>query len=485
MVQVPASCLVCRFLALAPIGTDIKANPWIVAVNQVGKVKEGSRETPVAGTFDVCVVGGGCTGVFAAVRAARMGASVALVERAGLFGGTATAGLANVWHSIHDVEGKRQIIGGLTWEVIERLRARGTLACRGEPGREVYVFHPAELATELDSLVLESGVCPFLHSHFASPVAERGRLSAIAIEDASGRRAIKAQNYVDATGDGCLVGRMGLPLRRRRAMQPPTTCFLLQGLDEIRKGDPEFSLADVVFDQGNPNALEPGFLWLSSVPGLSDISMVAGTRVFGADCGDPDELTRAEIEGRRQVRRICDTLRSGHLPPGRDPLVALACSIGVRESRHPRCLHTLKEREVLRGTSFPDAIANGTYRVDIHNPNGPGVVFRYLDGREERVSPGEVTASRWLPEGEATASFYQIPYRSLVPTGSQNVLVAGRLVDADRGAYGAIRVMVNCNQTGEAAGTASCIALKQEISVGDIDGDQLRGEMKRHGSIVL
>ena len=132
-----------------------------------------------------------------------------------------------------------------------------------------------------------------------------------------------------------------------------------------------------------------------------------------------------------------------------------------------------------------DAIANGTYRVDIHNSSGPGVVFRYLDGREEHVSPGEVTATRWLPEGEATASFYQIPYRSLVPKGSENLLVAGRLADADQGAYGAIRVMVNCNQTGEAAGTASVMALTRGIPVGDIDGNQLRGEMERRGSIVL
>ncbi len=454
-------------------------------MKRVETIREEARDTPIAGEFDVCVVGGGCTGVFAAVRAARMGARVALVERAGLFGGTATAGLVNVWHSIHDAEGERQIIGGLTWEVIERLRSRGALASRGEPGREVYVFHPAELAMELDSLVLEAGVRPFLHTKFASPIMSKGRLMAATVEDASGRRAIKADNYVDATGDGCVVGRMGLPLRRTRTMQPPTTCFLLQGLEEIRKGDPEFSLSDAVFDQGNPNALEPGFLWLSSVPGLTDVSMVAGTRVFGADCGDPDQLTRAEIDGRRQVRRICDTLRSKYLPPGRDPLVALASRIGVRESRHPQCLHTLKEPEVLRGTRFPDAIANGTYRVDIHSSSGPGVVFRYLDGREEQVSPGEVTATRWLPEGEAAASFYQIPYRSLVPKGSENLLVAGRLADADQGAYGAIRVMVNCNQTGEAAGTASVMALTQGIPVGDIDGNQLRGEMERQGSIIL
>ncbi len=449
-------------------------------------IKEEARRIPVAGEFDICVVGGGCTGVFAAVNAARLGASVAIVEEGGFFGGSATASLVNVWHSLHDVTGRRRIIGGLTMEMIERLGRRDAISTRGEKGKQHYVYNPAELTIELDQLVAEAGVRPFLHTRFVSPFsAEHGNLDAIAVEDRSGRRAIKASNFVDATGDGCLIAGMGLPFRKHKAMQPPTMCALLQGLDEIASRHPDFSLNAIAFDPMYEEALPRGFLWSADVTGLRDIWMVAGTRVFGVDCSDPDQLTRAEMDGRKQVKSICDILRKHFLHKGQGPLVALPARIGVRETRHAKCRHTLTEEEVLHGIRFPDAIANGTYRVDIHLPDAPGVIFRYLDGREEHISPGEHKHGRWLEEGKETASFYQIPYASMVPEGASNVLVAGRIIDADPGAYGAIRVMVNCNQTGEAAGTASHIALKSGVSVGKIGTKELRESLREHGSIVI
>jgi hypothetical protein len=214
--------------------------------------------------------------------------------------------------------------------------------------------------------------------------------------------------------------------------------------------------------------------------------MVAGTRVFDADCSDADQLTHAEMEGRRQVRAMCDILAGHYLPEGLSPLVALPARIGIRESRHVRAWHTLTEQEVLRGVRFPDAIANGTYRVDIHAHDGPGLIFRYLDGTEVFVSPdGQKDLGRWLPAGEPAATFYQIPYRSLVPEGAQNVLAAGRLLDADEGAFGAARVMVNCNQTGEAAGVACFLALSAGRPVADIDVARLRSMLAEGGSVVI
>jgi hypothetical protein len=448
-------------------------------------VEEEARRIPVISEHDVCVVGGSCTGVFAAIAAARLGADVALVEDNGFFGGCATAGLVNVWHSLHDTSGRKRVIGGLTLEVIERLEKRNAVTRKGREGREFYVFNSAELVIELDEMVEKAGVTPFLHTRFVSPLLDSERLEGIAVEDKSGRRAITAANFVDATGDGTLIHRMGLPCRTHEAMQPPTMCALLQGLGGIRSTRPDFSLGDVAFDPKYPEALSPGFLWSSEIPGLRDMTMVAGTRVFGSDCSDAAQLTEAEMEGRKQVRAICDILRNHFLPRGESPLVALPSHIGVRETRHAGCLHTLTEEEVLRGVRFPDAIANGTYRVDIHHTDGPGVTFRYLDGRETYLSPGERKEGLWLKEGEDAATFYQIPYRSLVPRGTENVLAAGRTIDADPGAYGAIRVMVNCNQTGEAAGTASYLSQKQGLPVSDVDTQELRETMAGQGSVVL
>ena len=141
-------------------------------------IREAPRETPVAADVDVCVVGGSCTGVFAAVAAARLGAKVALVELNGFFGGVATASMVNVWHSLHDTTGQRQIIGGLTAEVIERLDRRDAVLHHDPRNRSKGVELNSEvLKLELDVLVTErrateSWCNPRESKRIASPKAE-------------------------------------------------------------------------------------------------------------------------------------------------------------------------------------------------------------------------------------------------------------------------------------------------------------------------
>lgn len=446
---------------------------------------EPARRTPVACEVDLCVVGGSCTGVFAAVRAARLGSTVAIVESQGFFGGVATAGLVNIWHSLHDFHAQQQIIGGLTAEVIDRLRARDAVSHK-ESHSSAYTLNTEELKIELDALVRDSKVRPFLHARFVTACAEDGRLDAIVIEDKSGRRAIRARSFVDATGDGDVVSRMGLPTRKREDLQPPTACALLEGLAKVAAANPGFSLDQTVYNDAYPEALKLGFLWHSHVVGSDDLTMVAGTRVNHADCSDADQLTQAEMAARRQVRSLIDTMRN-HLPRGREVFLrGLPSCIGIRETRVAACLTTLTETQLLRGERFPDAIANGTYRVDVHHSNRPGLTFRYLDGREEYVVPGQpAMLSRWREAGADSAAFYQIPFRALVPQQSRNVVVAGRLIDTDRGAFGATRVMVNCNQTGEAAGAACYLALRLGVDVQDVPADALRQMLREGGSIVV
>jgi hypothetical protein len=451
-------------------------------------IREEARSVPVAAEVDLCVVGGSCTGVFAAVAAARRGARVAIIENNGFFGGMATAALIGVWHSLLDTEFKRTIIAGLTAEVVERLRRRDAVIDLPDNEHLARILNIAELKIELDELIREAGVRPFLHARFAAPHVEDGRLTAAIIEDKTGRRAVRARFFIDATGDGDLVSRLGLAVRKLPDLQPPTTVTYLRGLKAVAGRQLGAAIKRIVFDQSRPGALRPGFLWTADVVGQPDCTLVAGTRVSGADCSDADELTRAEMEGRRQVRAMLDLLRSGLEGGSSLSLAALPAHIGVRETRHVSCRHTLTEAEVLGGLRFPDAIANGSYRVDVHHSDRPGLTFRYLNGREVYVeASGASQESRWRPETPESPTFYQIPYRSLVPQGDAggNVLAAGRLMDADRGAYGAVRVIVNCNQTGEAAGTAAWLALDSGRSAGEIDVAKLRAELAAGGAAVI
>lgn len=439
---------------------------------------EPARKTPVLLDVDLCVLGGSCTGVFAAVRAARRGLRVAIVEKQNRFGGVATCGLVCIWHNDLDDNYEEQIIAGLSLETVERLKRRDAVDVRERNPNARYVLNTEELTIELDELVREAGVHPFLHTYYCGAAfSDDGRIDAVFVENKDGRGAIRAQMFVDATGDGDLAKDCRAPFSVRRDLQPPTTCAKIAGLDGMdmrafyNAHREEF---DVPKDAG----------WSCAIPRGGKVRLHAETHVFGANVADASQFTHAEMEGRRHVRAMMDMVRK-HLPERREHLCLfdLSSSIGVRETRRFRAEHQLTETEVLRGTRFPDAIANGTYRVDVHYPDGGGFIFRYLDGREVSIRDNERVWSRWKEDDTAPALFYQIPYRSMVRQDCPNLILAGRMIDADPGAYGAIRVMITMNQTGEAAGEAAALALDGTPTC-RVDPAVLRERMRDGGSII-
>jgi hypothetical protein len=450
-------------------------------------ITEPSRSTPVCCEVDVAVVGGSCTGVIAAIRAARMGLRVAFIEIHNQFGGVATARLVNVWHSLWDLAGEKQIISGLTEPLMRRLETRNAVIERERTNPDwQFCFNPAELACELDEFVAEhDGIRPFLHARMVAAVKDSdGALTHLVIEDKSGRRAIACRFVIDASGDADVVRCLGMETRPTQDLQPPTMAAIIDGIQDVeRKGHSD--LRNIVFNPDHPKHLEKGFLWAANLPGSPHLKTLFGTRVHGVDCSDADQLTRAEMEGRAQLRRIVDMLRDAH---GKEAisLAAIPACIGIRETRHVICAHQLSEREVLDGVRFPDAIANGTYRVDVHHQGGDGLTFRYLDGREViSHGDGSKTNGRWREATEDNPLFYQVPYRCLVPQGVPNLLVAGRHIDADKGAFGAIRVVVNCNQMGEAAGVAAALALRGGCSNATVDSNQLRATLAAEGAAMV
>lgn len=441
-------------------------------------IREPARDVPVVAEVDVCVLGGSCTGVFAAVRAARRGASVALVERQNAFGGVATSGFVNIWHSLHDTEYRERIIGGLTQETIDRLQRREAVLIRPNNPSAGYVLNTEDLKIELDELVLEHGIQAFLHTSYCAAQVVDGRIAAVFVENKNGRGAIRAKVFVDATGDGDLAAQVGVPFGVAEHLQPPTVCakvlnFPGKGFRELYNAHrEEFGLEE---DSG----------WQGGIPGVPDVTMVAQTHVFGANCAMACELTAAEIEGRRQMRAILDLLRK--YGERQDlALVGLPSYIGIRETRRFHTDHVLAEEEVLHGVRFPDAIANGSYRVDVHHPSGGGFLFKYLDGSQvDYCNGGQRVTGRWRPETPTNPTFYQVPYRTMTSRHCPNLLLAGRMVGTDRGAFGAVRVMVNLNQIGEAAGEAAHLSLAKDGQVAAVAPTELRQALADGGSVML
>jgi hypothetical protein len=441
---------------------------------------EVAREVPVVHECDVVVIGGSCTGVFAAIRAARLGARVAIVEKENCFGGVATTSMVNVWHSLLDTEFNEPIIGGLTQEVIERLQKRNAIRFTPRSHNTGSVFNSEELKIELDEMVLENGIRPFFHTQFVAPHVEDQKLTAIIIENKSGRGAIKAAQFVDASGDGDLAARLGLQTYFSSFLQPATACARFANWETL-----DVPFGDALREYGEEFGLPQGFAWGACVP-ESPIFMLAATRVFGINPAEADDLTRGEIEGRRQVRAVMDILKKAS-PTSRLSLEALPSRLGLRESRHVRCGYQLQGEDILHGKRFDDAIANGSYRVDIHHQDKPGITLRYLDGTQSYNRPGfPDERTRWREETSENPTFYQVPLRSLVPDGPYgNIIVAGRMFDANEVAHAAVRVMVNMNQTGEAAGVAAFLALNSGEAVSQLDAQQVRKTLSAGGSIIF
>jgi hypothetical protein len=227
-----------------------------------------------------------------------------------------------------------------------------------------------------------------------------------------------------------------------------------------------------------------GYVWSASVPGTK-IELVSGTRVYGVNCVIPEDLTRAEMEGRRQVRAMLDMVRK-YGNGFRMELVGLPSTIGIRETRHIRCLYQMTDEDALYGKRFEDAIANCSYRLDLHHQDKPGLTFKYLDGTEvyERIGYDR-EVGRWRKKTAKDPTFYQIPLRSIIPAKYDNVVLAGRMFDAAPIAFSGARVMVNMNQTGEAAGVIAYLALNADKSIKEISHVDVRALLAKGGSIII
>ena len=386
-------------------------------------IHEPARTTHVCHEANLCVIGGSCTGVFAAVRAARLGLSVAIVEQNTILSGMAAAAQVNEWHSVSDTSGTLPIIGGLTLEVVERLRRRGVLQELPPVLRGQFRFNSAELAVELDELVRSHRIRVFLAARYVAATREGARVTSAIIKDRSGRRAISALFFVDASGDGNLLRHAGFAADKPDVLQPVTLQAIIAGLDALSQPPAWSDLQPHLDAHAYPEA--NGRPWYFPVSGAPALRNLFGARLNGIDASAADAHSAALTEGRRLHRTYRDSIRALN-PDSLFAIVAWAQALGVRKTWHARCHHRLTGDELLHGHAFADSIAQGTYPVDIHSVEG--TVLRYLDGREERIARnGSKTWHRWQPDDAPVPACYHIPYRTLLPLEADNLLVAAAL----------------------------------------------------------
>lgn len=402
----------------------------------LGTFSEASRSTPVVNQSDVMICGAGPAGVAAAIAAAREGASTTLIELHGCLGGVWTAG-ALTW--IIDHENK----AGVMKEILERLQTGGFRA-RLADGTWTNAYDVEGMKSVLEEMCMEAGVRIRLHTRVvAAGVDENKRLTHVITESKSGREAWSAKMFVDATGDGDLAAAAGCGFDMGRDedghTQPMSLLAILTGIeaDEVRgfisdEGFPWGVPLEALRQEMNRAGVEPSY----SKPTLfrihDNLFTLMANHQYLVKGTNADDLSRATLEARAEVRRIVDGLRSLGGCWANLRLVSTGAQIGVREGRRIHGRYTVTADDLRNGTQHEDAAADVTFCVDIHS----------VDPKKDKG----------LHTGGIKTKPYQIPLRALIARDVDGLLLAGRCISGDFFAHASYRVTGNAVATGEAAG---------------------------------
>ena len=411
--------------------------------------------------YDIIVIGGGFAGASAALSAARAGSSVLIVEKSNSLGGAASNCLVNPFMSNATIiNGKRQSLSQGTFkEILTKLKKSSAL--KGAS------FHEEELKRILSESVLEAGVDLLFHAYIFEVNKQDNQIKSITVATKSGKLELQADYFIDATGDAQVAFLANCPTTLGREpdhlCQPMTLCFRVGNVDVKRFERSrkrlmlahEKALANSEFINPRENIL----YFYTPIPNVVHFNT---TRVVKKNPTNPFEVTEAEILARKQVYEIYEFMKKHADGLENSFLMMTAAEIGVRESRMIVGDYVLTEKDCKACTKFEDAIAACNYDIDIHNPEGTG------------------TSHYYFPQGE----YYTIPYRSLIPQTVDNMLVAGRCISSDHGAQASYRIMPTVCCIGEAAGCAIALAVKDNVSVRDIDVKKLQDLLTKNGAFI-
>ena len=419
------------------------------------------RDIPLLGEYGLVVLGGGPAGVCAAIEAARAGVKTLLVEATGSLGGMAVSGMVGPFMTSYDRDGNRPVVGGLYREIVDRLAKTGDAIPPEETDsksiytsfidryhRHVTPIDSFALARLLDDMTAEAGVEVLLYARYADSIVENGRIEAVVVAALEGLRCIKGRLFIDCTGNADVAAASGVPTwkgdEETGIPQPGTLMF---EVDNARD--------DGVIRRPS------GRVKVYRTP-KKGVYKVNHEHVYSVDAADSRSMTQAHRQARRQVM---DSLRvlTDETPGFEEARLAqVAPVLGVRESRHIRGLYTITVEDVHRGTKFEDRIAAYAFGMDVH------------------VRTPQQSGNFKIEVAET----YYVPYRSLVPVGCDNLLVAGKTVSCLSQAAGGLRCMPCAMAMGQAAGAAAALALDMGVCPAQVPHGALQAALRAHGAIL-
>jgi len=439
-------------------------------------IEEPARQIPIYGEYEVAVLGGGPAGIAAAVAAARAGRRTLLVERYGFLGGMGTAAGVTNFCGLHaNVHGEmHRVVQGVASELLARIDRLDGLnkphLILGKIFAQAYDTAAYKIAA--DDLLAAHKVDILFHALGAGvAMQDQARIDALFVETKAGRQAVRADIFIDCSGDGDLAAWAGAPFEVGDAaghMLYPSMMFRLNNIDPATAGEAWRTIpqlmeqaeakgthqfprkAAIVRPQRSPIEWRVNFTQLKR----GDGSAINGLA--------PDDLTRGEIDGRRQAIQAFQFLRT---VPGfeKSYIVDLPPQLGIRETRRIVGGYQLSGDDVLGCASFADSIGVNGWPIEEHVAGD--VIFKFPP----------------IPESRG---YNELPYRMLVPEKIDNLLVAGRCASMTHEGQSAARVSGACFAMGEAAGAAASLALSGNRVPRDIAIERLQRALKERGAFI-
>lgn len=416
----------------------------------------------------IIVVGGGMSGIAAAIAAKKHGMDVLLIERYGFFGGTSTASMVSPFMSFS--AGNKQLVFGIFQEVLDELEKYGG---RKHGSR---AFDSETLKYVLFDMMEKNKVDYLLHTYLTDVVTENGKIIKIITESKNGREIFEADFFIDTSADADLAAKAGVPFQVGREKdgltQAMTLMFRIANvnmknvLEYCRKNPENFSFIEEdingVSIAGFKNEIEEekktgkfqnplDYIFFVTTH-RDDLVIVNTTRSLRVSGLSNVDLSRAQSEGYKYAWQIHGLLKK-RIPGFEDSYISnTATQVGVRETRRITGKYTMTGMDVVSGRKFDDAIARGSYPIDIHDPTGSG---------------GEMIR---LKEGE----YYDIPFRSLIPENIDNLLVAGRCISTTHEAQASVRITATCTAMGEASGNAAALCVRNMAVPAELEIKELQ-----------
>ena len=418
-------------------------------------------------TADVLVVGGGTAGFGAAVAAARQGLDVRLFEAGSKVGGVMASCPGMPWGAAYPGD---TMIGGLMEELAGRLFAMDPPAAAKRPcllenfGPEIQYDHDVATLTMFEMLE-EAGVGVHLDTTVLAPVMAGNRITAVEYYDRRGAHVISPGMVIDCSGDGDISARAGVPYvlgDGKGNMMGVTLSFLMIDADLSRvfaEGDPYFRrhAARGIAEE----RLHEDLAQLYLMKGFYEDTVYCNSvTIRGVDGTDPMAVARATQEGRRRCHQLARFLKDDIPGFENARMTSLGPTVGVRETRKLEGMYRVTGEDLARATKFPDGI------VCCDNP---------ID--DVMRASVEMTHDAAVEEG----AFYTIPFRSLVPKEIGNLMFAGRIISADPVAFASVRGMPQCMAMGQATGTAAAIALRDGLTVQEVDTGEVVAALQAQG----